>query len=150
LYGAEFNFSKKFTKLPGLLSGLGTFLNYTYTQSSSDIATRKDVRFEGQADHIWNLAMSYDKKAFSFRATLNYNGSFITALSDDPFQDIFTDERYQLDINTSYRFNKKLTVFAEFVNLTNQKRVEYQFTRNNPTNIESYGWSARFGLNFKL
>ncbi len=150
IYGLELNYSYKFINLPGFLSGLGTFVNYTYAQSESNTAERKNVKFEGQADHLWNAALSYDKKKFNIRATMNYNGAFITALSNDEFNDFYTAARYQLDMNASYKLNKKFTIFSEFVNLTNSKKVEYQYQRNNPNNIESYGWSTRFGLNFKL
>jgi len=108
------------------------------------------VPFPGQADHIWNAALSYDKGGFSGRVSLNFNDSFITSISDNENFDIYTDQRYQLDVNVSQKINKKLTLFVEFVNLTNDPRVDYRFRRNFPTNFESYGWSARFGLNFKL
>jgi TonB-dependent receptor len=150
LLGFEMNFSKNLSFLPGVLSGLGTFLNYTYTQSESTVAERKNVRFPGQANHIWNAALTFDRKKFSSRASLNYNGSFITSISSDPRFDFYAADRYQLDVNASYKFSKKITVFTEFVNLTNSKRIEYQLNRSNPANIESYGWSSRFGLNFKF
>lgn len=148
--GAEINFSKKFTFLPGFLSNFGTFLNYTYIHSESDVADRKNVRFPGQADHIWNAALYFDKGGFSIRGSLNFNGGFLTSVSSDPRFDFFTDDRYQLDVNASYEINKNLTLFTEFVNLTDARRIEYQLDRSHPFNIEGYGWSARFGMNFKF
>ncbi|MGB5820376.1 MAG: TonB-dependent receptor [Saonia sp.] len=160
LLGAEINFSKKLDFLPGFLSGLGIFLNYTYVDSNSSFTTlnedtgenvvREDVPFVGQADHTWNAAISYDKGGFSSRASLNFNGSSLLAASDDPGLDFFLEERYQLDINASQKINDNLTVFAEFVNLTNDPRLEFQTIRSQIVNYEIYDWSARFGINFKF
>ncbi len=160
LIGAEINFSKKLDFLPGVLSGLGVYLNYTYVDSQSsfefldedsgEMRVRDDVPFIGQSDHIWNAALSYDKGGFSSRVALNYNSKSILSFSDDPSQDFFVDERYQLDINASQKINDHLTVFAEFVNLTNDPNVEYQSIRSQVTNYEIYDWSARFGVNFKF
>lgn len=160
LIGVELNFTKKLDFLPGFLSGLGVFLNYTYVDSNSsfeffdedsgETLTRDDVSFIGQADNIWNAALSYDLGGFSARASLNFNGRSLLSFSDDPEQDFFLEERYQLDINASQKITDNLTVFAEFVNLTNEPNLEFQSIRSQVTNYEIYDWSARFGLNFKF
>ncbi|MEN1785374.1 MAG: TonB-dependent receptor [Bacteroidota bacterium] len=160
LLGVELNFTKKLDFLPGVLSGLGVFLNYTYVDSSSSFEffdedsgetfVRDDVSFVGQADNVWNAALSYDLGGFSARASLNYNGRSLLSFSNDPAQDFFLEERYQLDINASQKISENLTIFAEFVNLTNEPNLEFQSVRSQITNYEIYDWSARFGLNFKF
>ncbi len=159
ILGAEFNFSKKLDFLPGFLSGLSVFMNYTYTQSDSSFEflddsgntfIREDVPFVGQADHIWNAALAYDLGGFSIRTSLNYNGRALSSFADNPELDFFLEERYQLDINASQKINKNLTVFAEFVNLTNDPVIQFQSIRSQITNYEIYDWSARFGINFKF
>ncbi|WP_350287264.1 TonB-dependent receptor [uncultured Croceitalea sp.] len=160
LFGVEVNFSKKLDFLPGFLSGLGVFMNYTFVDSNSsfefldedtgETLVREDVSFVGQADNIWNAALSYDLGGFSARASLNYNGRSLLSFSDDPEQDFFLEERYQLDINASQKINDNLTIFAEFVNLTNEPNLEFQSIRSQVTNYEIYDWSARFGINFKF
>ncbi len=160
LLGAEINFSRKLDFLPGLLSGLGVYANYTYVQSDSSFSfinedtgeteTRDDVDFAGQADHVWNAALSFDKGKFSSRVSLNYNGSALFAPSTDPNLDRFIDERYQLDANASYKLNDHLTIFAEFVNLLDDPTVLYQSNRSQVIDYEIYGWSTRIGLNFNF
>ncbi|MEL6975455.1 MAG: TonB-dependent receptor, partial [Bacteroidota bacterium] len=160
LLGVELNFTKKLDFLPGFLSGLGVFLNYTYVDSSSsfeffdegteETLLRDDVPFVGQADNVWNAALSYDLGGFSARASLNYNGRSLLSFSDDPELDFFLEERYQLDINASQKINDNLTIFAEFVNLTNEPNVQFQSVRSQVVNYEIYDWSARFGINFKF
>ncbi|MEM9361386.1 MAG: TonB-dependent receptor [Bacteroidota bacterium] len=160
LLGVELNFTKKLDFLPGFLSGLGVFLNYTWVDSNSsfeffdedsgETLVREDVSFVGQADNTWNAALSYDLGGFSARASLNYNGRSLLSFSDDPEQDFFLEERYQLDVNASQKISDNLTVFVEFVNLTNEPNLEFQSVRSQVTNYEIYDWSARFGLNFKF
>ncbi|TPN81206.1 TonB-dependent receptor [Aquimarina algicola] len=160
LFGAEINFSRQLDFLPGVLSGLGIYANYTHVQSESSFSfinddtgeteTRDDVDFAGQADNVWNVALSYDLGKFSSRVSLNYNSSALFAPSTDPNLDRFIDERYQLDANASYKLNDHLTIFAEFVNLLDDPTVIYQSNRSQVIDYEIYGWSSRFGLNFNF
>nr|WP_299343388.1 TonB-dependent receptor [Allomuricauda sp.] len=159
LLGVELNFVKKLDFLPGFLSGFSVFANYTYVDSDSSFTflndegeqeSRDGLAFPGQASHTWNTALSFDKGGFSARASLNYNGSAPLSFSDSPDFDFFLEERYQLDINASQRISDNLTLFVEFVNLTNDPVVWYQSVREQVTNYEVYDWSARFGVNFKF
>ena len=160
LLGIELNFVKKLDFLPGFLSGLGVFANYTYVDSDSsfsslneetgEIETREEIPFIGQADHTWNAALSYDKGGFSARASLNYNGRSLTSFATTSDFDFFLEERYQLDVNASQKITDNLTFFIEFINLTNEPVVEFQTIRSQVTNYEIYDWSARFGINFKF
>ncbi|MEM1338690.1 MAG: TonB-dependent receptor [Bacteroidota bacterium] len=159
LLGVELNFVKKLDFLPGFLSGLGVFANYTYVNSDSsftflndegNLETREDVDFPGQADHTWNAAISYDRGGFSSRVSLNFNGSSLFSPANTPELDFFLEERYQLDVNASQKITDNLTVFVEFVNLTNDPVITYQAVRDQVVNYEIYDWSARFGVNFKF
>ncbi len=159
LIGVELNFVKKLDFLPGFLSGLGIFANYTYVNSDSSFSflndegnqeVRDGVNFPGQADHTWNAALSYDKGGFSSRVSLNYNGSSLFSPANTPDLDFFLEERYQLDINASQEITDNLTLFVEFINLTNDPVVTYQSIRSQVVNYEIYDWSARFGVNFKF
>ncbi|MBQ0734665.1 TonB-dependent receptor [Aquimarina celericrescens] len=160
LLGVEIALSKKFSFLPGFLSGFGVYLNYTYVNSESTFVSfdedtgeelrREDIPFVGQADNTWNAALYYDKKKFSARLSLNYNDRSLLSFSDDPEFDLFLEERYQLDGNASYKLNDHLTFFVEMQNLLDDPVVEFQNIRSQVTNYELYGWTGRFGVNFKF
>lgn len=164
ILGVEFTFAKKFTFLPGWLSGFGFFGNYTFVNSESSISEittennqpvlleRDGLPFIGQADHTWNAALYYDSKKFSIRASLNYNDQSPTSYDVRQIanQDRFLVERYQLDANASYKVTDNFTLFIEAQNLTDEPVIEYQAARENVSNYEIYGISARFGLNFKF
>ncbi len=160
LIGAEIALSKKLSFLPGFLSGFGVYLNYTYVNSESSFISfdkdtgeelkREDIPFIGQADHTWNAALYYDKKKFSARLSLNYNDKSLLSFSDNSEFDFFLEERYQLDGNASYKINKHFTVFVEMQNLLDDPVIQFQNIRDQVTNYELYGWSGRFGVNFKF
>lgn len=162
--GMEISIAKKLSFLPGFLSGFGVFANYTYVQSSSSLSglslnpdtgeqefvTRTGVPFVGQADHTWNAALYYDKGKFSIRGSLNYNGAAFGSYDVGEFFDIIQEERYQLDVNASYNFTDKLSVFLEAQNVLDAPALEYIGSRSRLFDNRLFGAFARIGLNFKF
>lgn len=160
LYGAEVNLQVPLTFMPGVIKRFDLFFNYTYTNSiastlafqipGGEIPARKGIRFPGQAPHTFNAALAYSHKGLSARASLNYNGEFIALLGERKEEDVYRAGRYQLDLNASYNFKKHYRVFAEMINVTNESQVDFLGLRSRITNVEFYGFIARFGvgLNF--
>jgi TonB-dependent receptor len=154
LFGFEVAWQQNLTFLPGFLGGLGVYANYTYTTSNAeveDFAQGEDlteIELPGQAKHIGNIALSYTKGGFNSRISLNYNGKFISEIDGDDL--ILIDNRAQLDISLSQTIAKRYTVYAEFVNLTNEEQHELYNTRSTPSQRELYGFWTRFGVKFKL
>lgn len=155
LYGAEVNIQANLDFLPGVLSGIGIYANYTYTHSEASTFDRKNIRLPGQATHTGNFAISYDWKGFSARAALNFNGGVIRSLgpvgtiNSNDF-DTWRADRYQLDLQASYNIGKGFRVYAEFINLTNRPELEYFGIRSRPSNIEYYDWWNRFGVSYSF
>lgn len=162
--GMEVSVAKKFSFLPGFLSGFGIFANYTYVQSNSSLSglrlnpdtgvqefvTRTGVPFVGQADHTWNAALYYDKNKLSMRGSLNYNGSAFGSYDVAEFFDIILEERYQLDVNASYKFTDKLSLILEVQNVLDAPSLEYIGNRTRLFDNRIFGTFARLGLNFKF
>lgn len=154
LFGFELAWQQNLTFLPGVLSGLGIYANYTFTKSEAeveDFAQGEDlteIELPGQSKHIGNIALSYTKGGFNSRISLNYNGKFISEIDGDDL--ILIDNRAQLDISLSQTIAKKYTIFAELVNLTNEEQHELYNTRSTPSQRELYGFWTRFGVKFKL
>lgn len=150
VYGFEFNLMQKLDFLPSIFKGLSAYLNYTYTGSKANTQDRTDMRLPGQALHTGNVSLSWDYKGFSCKASLNYNGSYIHSVASTENDDIIQDERFQLDVNLSQRISKKISIYAEFVNLTNSPSIRYQGNSSQISRIAYFGWSSRFGINFRL
>ncbi len=88
LWGAEFSFNQQLTILPGALSGLGVYANYTWTDSDAGIIGRGDGnRLPGQAQHTSNPALSYEKSGFSGRLAWDYFGDHVDEVGEDASED---------------------------------------------------------------
>ncbi len=158
LWGLEFNWQQNFTFLPGVWSGLGIYANYTFTNSSIDVPrgdeadtlTEEEITLPGQADHLFNVALAYNKGKFQGRIAWNYNGSYIQELASDADDDTVFDDRLQLDLSLSYKISKSFTVFGEAINLNNSPVRQYQGDRSRPIFQEYYSPWYRFGVKFNL
>jgi TonB-dependent receptor len=147
--GAEVNVQANLDFLPFPFNGLGAYFNYTYAYSNAFTQTRTNIQFPGQSPHSGNVALSYDIGGFAIKGSLNYNGRFILNIGPDPQRDEYAEQRWQLDVNTSYRFDK-YRLYAEFLNLLNEPRLEFFGIRSRISNVEYYGWSMRFGVSYTM
>ncbi len=147
--GAEVNVQANLDFLPFPFNGLGVYANYTYAYSNAFTQTRQNISFPGQSPHSGNVALSYDIEGFAIKGSLNYNGRFILNIGPDAARDEYAEQRWQLDVNTSYRFGK-YRVYAEFLNLLNEPRLEFFGIRSRISNVEYYGWNMRFGVSYTM
>jgi TonB-dependent receptor len=150
VYGLELNAQANLTFLPGALKGISLYANYTHAYSKADAQLRKGLRLPGQADHTVNGSLSYNYKGFTLQGNLNYNGAYTVSLGANDANDVIRDDRVQLDINTSMRLSKKVTIYAEVVNLTNASQVDYLGDRSRIYTLQYYSFSGRTGVKIRL
>ena len=155
IWGVEFAVQQQLRNLPGALSGLGVYANYTYTQSEAVLSDGSTNVFPGQAEHIFNLALSYEKGGFSGQISLNHTGEFLDefagdGVSADRASDIFVQERWGLDLSASYQLKNGVSLSLELLNLLNEPLELYQGSHLRPIQREyyrSWGW---FGVKYNL
>lgn len=155
LAGLELNYQHQLTFLPGFLSGLGLFVNYTYTWSEAQLLGESDeevrtVTLPGQSKSAANFAISYEKGGFNGRIAANYNGAFVDELRDRDDNDRFYDERLQLDFSASQQIRPNFRVFLELLNLTNAPLRYYNGVTTRPEQQEYYSWWTNFGIKYDL
>ena len=152
VWGVEVNVQTNLDFLPGILSGLGLYMNYTYTGSDAFTRERTGIRLPGQADHTGNAAVTFDFKGFSARASLNYQDDLVDALGSeqDGSTDIIRDSRYQLDLNASQQINDRFRIYTEFINVTNRPQLEYFGSFDRIRDVGYFSWWCRFGLSYTL
>lgn len=151
LWGAEIAFQNQLRFLPGPLSGIGIYANYTYTDSKAQFPDRMETsKLPGQSAHLGNLAMSYEARGFSGRASWNFHGKYIDAVGGSAADDVYYDNHTQLDINLSQRITRNIRGFVDVLNLTNAPLRYFQGVTTRPIQEEYYRWWAMFGvkLNF--
>ena len=132
-----------------LLNNFTLMANYTYTDSNTDeIEGRNDVPLVGAIENMYNASLAYENKDFFIRASLNYAGEALDEVGGDPYEDRYYDEQLFVDLNATYRFSDKLSIFAEAKNLTNQPLRYYQGIRERTMQLEYYNYSWNVGLKF--
>lgn len=152
LYGLELGYSHKFTFLPGMLSGLGLNLNYTYTYSATTLQDRpgEKIGLMNQSPNIFNATLFYEKYGFALRLAANYREAFLVEVRDNAGADRYQDKDFHLDLNMSYTFPKRITLFMDINNLNNQPLRYYHGVSSRPEQVEYYSIRGRLGINWSL
>ena len=148
IFGIEFNYQQQFLALPSPLNGFGVAFNYTYTDSEATVFDRTDpVPFFLQSDHIGNAALFYERAGFEARLAYTYYSTYLDAIGDDTFQDLYFDERGQLDFKASYDFTDNVSAFLEVLNMTDEP-LRFFSGKNSGRLAENeiYSWNAVAGV----
>ena len=154
LFGAEIAIQRQLDFLPGALSNLGIYLNYTYVTSSADGIrnedgeVRDDLDLPGTAENTLNASLSYEDAKFSARVSLNYTSDYIDEIGEDATFDRYYDEQTFVDANAAYAITSKLRFFVEANNLTNQPLRYYQGSQDFTMQSEYYSIRMNAGLKF--
>lgn len=166
LFGFEAAFQRQLDFLPGFLKGFGVYLNYTFTDSDTEVvffnedeeeSTTINTVLPGTSKHNFNASLSYESKKFLARASINYHSGFLDpdeafiALGTSPKIDSrFLDSQLHLDFNATYVLNPKWRIFLEVNNLTNQPLRFYQGVREQTMQMEFYNVRLQGGVKFDL
>jgi TonB-dependent receptor len=167
LYGFETSYQQHWSRLPGVLKGLGLSANYTYTGSQEKgVPLRIDhPALQRQTPNSWNISPTYDTKRLSVRVGLNYSGASIYTYNyvspavvhgadpsglgpNGPSGDTYTYAHTQVDAQGSYRIGHGLTAMAYGLNLTNEVFGFYtgstQFVNQREYYKPTYGGGLRY------
>lgn len=154
--GVEVAVQRQLKFLPSPLDGLGFYGNYTYTTSEAKLPGGRKTPFPGQADHVFNVAVSYEKGGFSGQISLNNHNAFIDEFGGDvgsKFErevDVFVDKHLQLDFSATFQVINRIGILLELVNLTNAPFRMYQGTTLRPRQSEFYETWGRLGVRYRM
>lgn len=127
LWGIEAQAERRFDFLPGVLSGFGVFLNYTYTHSSR--TDRYNWNFDPVPDHVYDFSgLAYTQQPkHSGTAALTYNKYNIDATLTYGFQSrslaqfrpralsVYNEGVQTLDLRAEYYLRPKFGNFRIYV-----------------------------------
>ncbi|TVR61576.1 MAG: TonB-dependent receptor [Gemmatimonadales bacterium] len=136
LYGVEVAWQQRLTFLPGALSGLGVYANYTYTYSNAELReVTREVPLPRQVPHVMNAALSWDRGPFMGMVTANHRSEYLWAVSQDavsdyrshlaPTMDRYLEAQTQFDLSASFQVRQDASLFLEVKNLTNEPQTWY-------------------------
>ncbi|MDP5229943.1 MAG: TonB-dependent receptor [Cellulophaga sp.] len=156
VFGMEFAFQRQLDFLPGFARNFSVYLNYTYLTSTADGIRnedgeeRTDLGLPNTAPNMFNGSLAYADKKFSARLSLNFSDSYIDEIGGSAFDDRYYDTQLFLDFNTSYQFNKNLSIYASINNITDQPLRYFQGIKERTMQAEYYGQRITFGLKYDL
>ena len=151
LSGWEMNIVKNLDFLPGPLSNLSLYFNYTATNSEADYGdARAKSTFPGQAPSTGNLSFAYETSKLTARFSQSIADQYIVEVGEDKDEDIYYDPANRLDFSMSYNLNNKLTLFADVLNITNVPHVYFMGDASRPVEKEVYGAIIKIGTNYRF
>jgi TonB-dependent receptor len=136
LKGWEVSYQQPFHFLPGMLSNLGTQLNYTHVESEIEYCTTAACTLTVPADLInlspnaWNATLYYDDGKLNARVSAAYRDGYyqqIPAANGGTRGIAVTgkSETLSIDASASYQLTERATVSLEGINLTDEPNRQY-------------------------
>jgi TonB-dependent receptor len=152
ILGLELAFQRQFSGLPEPFDGLGAYANLTFTDSSADVLPAEEgdamrtLDFIKQSEVVGNLALTYEKAGFFVRLAYTYRDDYLDEVGENPEEDRYMSEHGQWDLSATYRINRNLTFFANWININDEPLHAYWGQSGRLSQFEEYGWSANFGV----
>ncbi|MER2490777.1 TonB-dependent receptor domain-containing protein [Catenovulum sediminis] len=134
--GLEIGYTQNYDFLPGLLSGLGASINYTYQESEQDNIDIGDtgISIEGMPveltpQHSANTTVFWEKDGMNLRFAHRYTG--VQLINGGVLGGaIWQDETHRLDISGSYKINNNFSVTLNIINALDDDRRLFHTIRN--------------------
>lgn len=152
IFGFEFNYQQQFLGLPSPFNGLGVALNYTYTDSEATVFDRDDkLPFFLQSDHIGNASLFFERSGFEVRLAYTYYSTYLDEVGDDATQDLYFDDRGQLDFKASYEVTDNVAVYFSALNMTDAP-LRFFSGKNSGRLAENeiYSWNLAAGVRVRF
>ncbi len=150
--GLELSHQQNYTFLPGLLSGLGTLVNYTYSDSDTNFedadGNNRGLPMPGLSKNTVNAIIFYQYEDFSSRVAYNYRDKFITFANGLGGLPIYRNDVTKLDISLTYKVPQtRLAITFAGTNLTDEVTHDYAGSQER---LVAYHTTGRhFGISFR-
>ena len=159
LQGFEGAFSRRLSFLPGFLSNLSFYANYTFNHSKlTDVAVEgredEELQIPGSPKHLINLSLAYDTKKFDIRVSYNHASAFRDGeeggYGEEAFYDRWYDKVNYLDVSSNIKLSRNLDLYVEVNNILDQPLRYYQGVEDRTMQAEYYGLRTKAGLKFNF
>lgn len=161
LYGFEAGINKRFDFLNGFWSGFGVEFNYTFINSSTEVArttTTEEVikdktSLPNQSKNLFNAILFYERNGVMVRLAGNYRGESVENINQQLGADFYTwsDSNFTIDASATVNITKKLKFFVELNNLSNEPVKMFMGNDNRRvTSREWYGSRGQAGIRLDI
>ncbi|MEX0685706.1 MAG: TonB-dependent receptor [Balneolales bacterium] len=166
VYGAEVSWQQSLEFLPGFLSNLSTFANYTHTRSVTEIDERPEkVSMTGQRPHMVNSGLDYNQGGFSASVFFSWSTPQLNSYGDPrPVPEIpyinqgqvvyfdgYSDGRRNLSAALRYRISNNFRIWLDANNLLAEQVANYNYDREYyPSSIRYFTRNFSLGIRYNL
>lgn len=163
-YGFEMSWQQNLSFLPGFLSYLGTYANYSYTNSEAEVSGRRDdpPPIQRQRPHVVNAGLDYSRGGFSGQISYHWGAPSIASYGNqrrvpqiDPhirvWFDRYTDAANDVSLTLRYRLTSHFRLWADASNLFNHRSISYNYDRDYyPARAELRGRTVNMGIRYSF
>ncbi|MFN4099454.1 MAG: TonB-dependent receptor [Pararhodobacter sp.] len=154
--GLEFAFTNK------LEMGLGLSATATFATSKLELDKAgvgvQSAGIQGVSDTSYSITPFFERGPFEVNLSYTYRSDYLTdtgavVTSQPTAADVvpFYQKGYGiLDMGTSYQLTDKLEVFAQAVNLLDNRQVSFAGTEDEVTQIHTYGRTFNIGARYRF
>jgi TonB-dependent receptor len=154
IHGFELGYQQAFDFLPGIFGGLGTALNYTYSdaQTGGEDIEGNGLPIGDNSKHQVNAVLWYQQRGIQARVAYNWRSKRYSSTNDpsgvDPLA-IWNRSVGYLDASTSYDITPNFTVYLQGVNLTGENEARYAQWENQFYDQSIFERRYFFGVRFR-
>ncbi|MEX2363320.1 MAG: TonB-dependent receptor, partial [Balneolaceae bacterium] len=164
IYGAEFSLWQRLSFLPGALSNIGTFANYTWSASDFETNRPKETAFPGQSPHVVNVALDYTGDRFFAQVSYHRSARFLSLIEQESqiapslnasgqvYLDRYQDGYEDLSATFRYTLSRYFMIWANVSNLLRNEQLEYAYDRQfyQTSTYVRDGLELKLGVRFDL
>ena len=167
--GLEVDLQTNFLLLPSPFNAIVMNVNYSYSDSetffpfltvggrSPDppfrpivIDTVRAGTIPGQARHVANVSLGYERGGFSGRISFQYQDQALFFVGNRAELDGFIDDLVRWDLSVAHEITSGLDLMVTVNNLANNPERAFLGIQTFPTNEQIFGWSADVGVKYKF
>jgi TonB-dependent receptor len=135
LKGFEMNYQQPLSFLPGVWSGLGVIVNYTYVDSTiaypADGGGTVDGPLQGLSKNAANATLYFENSKFSIRGSVAYRAKYATRIPGRESTDLEgTNGTQNIDMAAAYNLTDHVRLTFEGLNLTDEYSDQYIGSRD--------------------
>ncbi|RHW77760.1 TonB-dependent receptor [Colwellia sp. RSH04] len=156
--GIEIGYTQTFSFLPGLLSGLGANVNFSYTDSEIQVESKVPGEdgapspIEGLSPRVVSATLFYDwEEKLSLRFSGRYRSAYLSqqiAIGAD--QSAYFQEETIFSAQASYNFTDNLQAVVSADNITDEPNISYFGDTARTGTIQYFGRTIYFGVNYSF
>lgn len=152
--GVELSYRTLFKFLPGVLSGLGTQLSYTYTNSDASYTNSAKLStsysLQGLSKNSYTAVGFYEKGPIQLRASYTWRDGYLVTPQTQTGVPEFSSSYDQLDAGLQISLTKNFILTADASNLTGSREFLYANVIANTQEYRDVGRRYTAGVRVRL